>query len=490
MQSRLSRTRRPIPLCALALAMPLFGAGCGGDSLGNADSGSQPPDGDTTRRDAGQPDDAGTGVDRTASCAARGTTLPARGGATIRVSPSSGGLVRVNGQDRTLRQVVSSAQEGDSIVLADGTYTFPEAGSGSYTGLYFTTPNVTMRGESGDPSAVILDSAYGDHGDTTAPITVAASGVVLTGFTVQRSVFHLIHLWEAADDVVLHDLRLLDGGQQFLKGSPGSGTNDRVEVSCSAFIMTASGRDNVWGYGAQDGGTTCYTGGIDSHGGRDWHVHDNHFQGIYCDATGVQRPAHGRAAGERDGMTYNGGLSEHAIHMWDSPSGSGHTLERNRIVDCARGIGLGLRDPVYGGVIRNNMIFSSFSGSAEHDVGIIVERGQDTLVANNTVFFTAPDSYANAVEYRWDTSAGLRVLNNLSNRRIVSRNGASATLGGNVESLEASALRNAPGADLHLASCATAGVSGAGVSVAEVTDDVDGEPRVGAVDVGADQCLP
>ena len=225
MQSRLSRTRRPIPLCALALAMPLFGAGCGGDSLGNADSGSQPPDGDTTRRDAGQPDDAGTGVDRTASCAARGTTLPARGGATIRVSPSSGGLVRVNGQDRTLRQVVSSAQEGDSIVLADGTYTFPEAGSGSYTGLYFTTPNVTMRGESGDPSAVILDSAYGDHGDTTAPITVAASGVVLTGFTVQRSVFHLIHLWEAADDVVLHDLRLLDGGQQFLKGSPGSGTS-------------------------------------------------------------------------------------------------------------------------------------------------------------------------------------------------------------------------------------------------------------------------
>ena len=129
------------------------------------------------------------------------------------------------------------------------------------------------------------------------------------------------------------------------------------------------------------------------------HVHDSHFQGIYCDASGVQRPAHGRAASERGGMTFNGGLSEHAVHMWDSPSGSSHVIDRNRIVDCARGIPLRLRDPVYGGVIRNNMISSSFSGSAEHDVGIIVERGQNTLVANNTVFFAAPDSYANAIEY-------------------------------------------------------------------------------------------
>jgi hypothetical protein len=102
----------------------------------------------------------------------------------------------------------------------------------------------------------------------------------------------------------------------------------------------------------------------------------------------------------------------------------------------------------------------------------------------------APDSYANAIEYRWDTSSGLRVLNNLSNRLVASRNNALATLGSNVEDLPESALRDAAAADLHLASCATAGVSGAGQSVAEVTDDIDGEPRAGSTDIGADQCVP
>ena len=46
-----------------------------------------------------------------------------------------------------------------TIWLEDGTYTLPEAGPGDYTGLYFTTPGVSLRSMSGNPEAVIIDSA-------------------------------------------------------------------------------------------------------------------------------------------------------------------------------------------------------------------------------------------------------------------------------------------------------------------------------------------
>ncbi|HJL33578.1 MAG TPA: hypothetical protein RMI62_31100, partial [Polyangiaceae bacterium LLY-WYZ-15_(1-7)] len=424
-----------------------------------------------------------------AVCAERTAAIVDATGATIRVRPAGDGQVEVDGETRTLRQVVSGAAEGTTILLEDGTYTLPEASGGSYTGLYFTTPNVTLRSASGDASAVVIDSAYRSHGGSTAPITVDAPGVVLASFTVRRSIFHLIHLWKDADGVVIHDVDLIDGGQQFLKSSPGDGLNvDDVEVSCSRFRMTDAGRDNVWGYGSPDGNTTCYTGGIDTHDARDWHVHDSVFEGIYCDADGTPRPAHGQAADQRGGMTYTGGLAEHAIHMWDSEEGSGHRIERNHIVDCARGIGLGLRAEVYGTTIRNNMVFSRFPRSGEHDVGIIVERAHESAVVNNTVFFASPDAYPNAIEYRWGSTSGLRVLNNLTNGRIRARNDATATLGGNVEAAEASWFVDGAEGDLHLARCDIAEVDGAGESVAGLDDDFDGEAREGAIDVGADQC--
>lgn len=439
------------------------------------DGGSDSPDADTPRPTP-------------AACAERGQSLPMRQGNEIRVAPAGPGQVTVDGNPRTLRQVVSDAQSGDTIVLEDGTYTFPEATGGSYTGLYFTTPNITLKSLSGDASKVILDSAYADHGEESGVISIDASGIVLANFSIKRSIFHLVHLWKDADDAIVHNLRLIDGGQQFLKSSPGNGTVDNLEISCSEFLMTATGRDNVWGYGSQEGGTRCYTGGIDSHNGRDWSIHDNRFEGIYCDATGVQRPAHGKKAPVRNGMTYQGGLSEHAIHMWDSEPNSSHTIVQNHILNCARGIGLGLQDEVYGGLITNNMIFSEHAGSGEHDVAISIMRGHDTIVANNTVYYSNAESYGDAIEYRWESSAGLKIVNNLTNRRLRSRNNAEATLGNNVTNAEDSWFANGASGDLHLGECSLDGIDAAGQAIAEVTNDFDAEPRDGDIDIGADQC--
>lgn len=283
---------------------------------------------------------------------------------------------------------------------------------------------------------------------------------------------------------IIHNVHLVDGGQQFIKASPGSGTVDEVEVSCSQFVMTAEGRDNVWGYGDPSGRTSCYTGGIDTHDSRDWHIHDSYFEGIYCDPTGA-RPAHGKKSGDRGDMTYSGGLAEHAIHMWNSEDGTGHLIERNQIVNCARGIGLGLTATVYGSRIVNNMILSEHSASPEHDVGIIVERAVDTLVAHNTVFFSHANSHQNSIEYRWDSTSELNIFGNLTNRPIKGRNDASATLTDNMTDAIEAFFSSVDSGDLHLSSCEAATVV---ASLDDVSEDFDGENRGTMPQAGADQC--
>ena len=438
-------------------------------------------------QDAPPPMDSSVGP-TSSSCADRSDEIADGTGATIEVEPAGPGMVNVGDATRTLRDVVRDASTGDTILLADGTYTFPAGGGGAFTGLYFTTPGITMRSASGDAASVIIDSAYSDHGNSSAAITVAAADIVLADFTVQRSVYHLIHFWAEGDGATVHNVTLIDGGQQFVKASPGDSARvDEVEISCSRFLMTDTGRDNVWGYGSADGNTTCYTGGIDSHDSRDWHVHDNYFEGIYCTADGVARPAHGVNPGNRGGNTYRGGLSEHAIHMWDSESGSGHLIERNHIVNCARGIGLGFRVDTYGTTIRNNMIFSEFPGSREHDVGISIERAHDTSIVNNTVFYSSDAAYSSTIEYRYDSTTNVDVRNNLTNQRIRARNDAVVELSANITDANAEWFVDAAAGDLHLASCGISEVVDAGDADA-VPDDFDGVMRTGATDIGADEC--
>ncbi|MCK6572843.1 hypothetical protein L6V77_17320 [Myxococcota bacterium] len=508
--------RRMLPLTPLVLLVACLGEGAGGPGDAGPEAGrggdaGLDGDGDVRAGGAGGhgPDarpgpagDSGAGASGgglvppppppvTGRCAARSAAIAAATGRTLIVAPAGDGLVTVEGAQKTLREVVREASEGDTVLLEDGTYLLPEAEPGRYTGLYFTTPGVTLRSRSGNADAVVLDSAYRIHGDTTAPVTIDAPGVVIADVTIRRSIFHLVHLWARADGAVLHGLRLIDGGQQFVKSSPEDGESiDDVEVSCTRFHLTAEGRTNVWGYGPADGFTTCYTGGVDTHRAQRWAIRDSSFEGIHCDAGGAPRPAHGRAAGDRGGATYTGGLAEHAIHMWHSPDGAGHLIERNVIVDCARGIGLGMTDEVYDTVIRNNVVVSRFAASREHDVPIVIERGHDVRVDNNSVFLGDAEGYPNAIEVRWGSTTGVFVRNTLANRGLRLRDGAAATEAGNVFDAAVADFIDPAAGDLHLARCGDPRITGAGEVLDHVVDDVDGDPRGAANDVGADDCAP
>jgi hypothetical protein len=385
--------------------------------------------------------------------------LPAATGPTIRVRPA---------QAESLSAIVARAPARATILLADGAYRLRST-------LVVATPGVTIRSLSGRPGAVVLDGGYAT-GDLVA---VAASDVTIAEITLTRASFHLVHVvpkdgGPAIRRLRLYRLRLLDGAEQFVKVNPNAARSafvDSGRVECSSFRLTDRGRRHV-----PSDFLPCYTGGIDAHGARGWIVRLNRFDDIRCGQ----------------------GLAEHAVHFW---TGSRDTLvERNTIVDCARGIGFGLGERTewarrygdkpgeayvghYGGIIRNNVVVAGRPGM---DTGIGLEQARGARVYHNTVYAgPRATGHFSSLDYRFpSTTADIR--NNLVTK-ISARDGATARLVRNVESVPASWFRNPARLDFHL-SRAAAGAIDRGVSVTAAGLDIDGTPHaVGPPDLGADE---
>jgi hypothetical protein len=256
-------------------------------------------------------------------------------------------------------------------------------------------------------------------------------------------------------------------------------------VACSHLELNAAGRSAVR--------NDCYTGGVDGHGARGWVVRDNVIEGFWCPQ----------------------GLSEHGVHFW---TGSRDTVvERNRIWNSARGVGFGLGEttgsstdtwrtyvdapcgsaaPVghFGGTVRNNFIAASdaglFASQFGFDSGVALEQACGATVVHNTIYGTTPP-LSSAVEWRFANTTAT-VTNNLANAPFKNRGaGASGTSTGNLDGAASSLFVGPQGGDFHLLASAGAAIGkGAAVASGVCDDDIDGEPRAGARDVGADETPP
>jgi hypothetical protein len=386
--------------------------------------------------------------------------------------PSSGVVVDVSTtQAGSLQSILDAALPGDTIQLADGVYSLAQT-------LVLRTPGITLRSKSGNREGVVIDGRYA----VNDLLLIQRSDVTIADLTVMRSYWHLVHVvpsGSALTGTTLHNLRAVDGGEQFVKVNPAGGQYaDNGVIRCSSLELTDTGRAYVR--------NNCYTGGIDLHQARGWQISANVVSGFWCAS----------------------GLSEHAIHAW---TGSRDTVvDRNTIVNSARGIGLGLGSSGtgrtysdapcsgatyvghYGGAITNNIVVVNdarvFASGYGFDTGISLEQSCETNVLHNTVASTsAPRS--SSIEWRFANTTAA-IANNLVTHSLVPRDGARATLGGNVTGAPLSLFVDVAGADLHLLPAATMAIDKAAPLATPLPTDVDGEIRGSAADVGADEYTP
>ena len=391
--------------------------------------------------------------------------LPAPKGTIVRVKPSQGAK---------LPSMIAQAKANTTFLLENGTYKM--TGSESQRRIQIKKPGITIRSASGDASKVIIDGEY----KTQEIIFIAADDVTIAEITIRQAKYHLIHITGNANGHVmrpnLYRLRLLDGGQQFVKvNSCCSHKNwvDKGVLACSELTMTDNGRKNVETRFA--GG--CYTGGIDAHGAKDWVVRDNTFKGIYCK---------------------NGGLAEHAIHFWRASWGT--LSERNIIINCARGIGYGLgknktsSDRVFpnhpypnvsyaghiDGIIRNNLIHTDASVKPYYDTGIELEQAHGVEIYHNTL--ASPSKYT-GLSYRFANTKAL-IQNNLI-YRLSKRDNAKGTVSHNLTPVPTTYFVNPSKVDYHLTSKATKAI-GKGTPQKDPGLDLDGKQHnPNAPDLGA-----
>jgi hypothetical protein len=303
-----------------------------------------------------------------------------------------------------LHNALASATPGTTVLLADGEYRLERM-------LDIGVPRVVLRGQSADPAKVVLRGDGMMEQRVGVAISVSAPDVTIADLTVGHVGFHGIQVRgeRAASRVTVHNVRIIDTGQQLFKASTAGGppyADDGV-VSCSTLEYS-------------NHAPTDYTNGIDVLAGRNWTVRNNILRRIRGPAD------RGRAAGP-------------AILFWANSQLT--NIDGNVVVDSFRGIALGLgpgasgrlaRDgePVtdhQGGRVRNNVVINPNRWA---DEGIEASAAADVRIEDNTVLVDGGLPWSISVRFR--SSHGI-VLNNYTSRGIRLRDGAQASLLGNVE---------------------------------------------------------
>lgn len=346
----------------------------------------------------------------------------------------------------------NSAGGNRTILLQDGTYTLSDT-------LYVNAPNVIIAGQSGvRENVVVQGDAMSSAAVVKNLIRVAASGFQVNNLTLQKSGWHLLQIAgeSNSDNAVVRNVIFRDAYEQMLKV-----TIDQSNYSISADngLVENSLFEYTSGTGPQ-----YYIGGIDAHGAKNWVVRGNTFRNIISPSVTV---------------------AEFAVHFWNGSANN--IVERNAIIDCDRGIGFGMDGrPNSGGLIRNNMIYHAANAGSYADTSIALTESPNTQVYNNTIFME--NSFPWAIEYRFTSTQNVLIANNLTNKPIMSRDAATATVATNVTNAAKAWFVNAVAGDLHLAS-AVSNIVDTGQVVSGLNDDFDSQsrPSGATVDIGADE---
>lgn len=345
---------------------------------------------------------------------------------------------------KQLMRACNDTSEGRLLILIKkGLYRLPER-------LYIQRDNVTLKGMGKDRNAVVL-SGQNKSGWIGNIISIMGSNITIQDLSIGNARQHgiQIHGEKGAGRIFIRNVRIFDTWQQMIKGSYNPATPQKYT---SHGIIEDCLFEFTKGQGFQS-----YTGGIDIHHGEKWIVKNNIFKHI-------------KAPGR--------GLSQSAIHFWTHSKDV--VVSGNTIVDCDRGVMFGFDNSFFDrGIIKNNFIHTI------KDTGIYLCNATQVQVVNNTVFLES--NYPNAIEYRFKRTKNNKIVNNLSNRKIVSRDHGVAKVSNNYERAKSYWFKDPNNGDLHLNQYIKS-VIDKGVYVPNVKYDIDGQTRdVNAIDIGADE---
>jgi Right handed beta helix region len=367
--------------------------------------------------------------------------------------PVTGSVVQVS-TEAELQTAMNNLKPSTTILIANGTYKL------SSTLHVNNVTNVTIRGASGCDDVVLIGGGMtnSNFGPVPHGIWTNSSDTVIAHLTIRDVYYHPIIFNQGAQRPRIYNVRVKNGGQQLIKSNPTSPTegvdNGVVEYSIMEFDTTS--RD-------------FYTNGVDVITGSNWTIRDNLFRNI--------RAPVGQLAGP-------------AVLMWGSSNNT--IVERNLFLNTQRGIAFGLQERApndhSGGIIRNNIFFRKPGETG--DTGIYIADSPNTKVLHNTIILSG--TYPNAVEYRFPDTTGVEIRFNLTDARIVARDGATGNVANNITSASSGFFVDPANNDLHLRGTTALAIDAAPVHP-DVTDDYDGQlrPENGAAprDLGADEFL-
>ena len=371
-----------------------------------------------------------------------------------------------SGDVRSLLGKLRTVSPGTSIWLADGVYTLAANQS-----LEIVTPGISIRGASGNRDRVVIEGGYNN-------VSVNADDFLVADVTLRNPRFHNVQVRgeKGVARPRIYNVHLIDAGQQFVKVSTGDGTKGKFAddglVACSLIEYTTHAHGtNV--------SAPSYTNGVDVLAGQGWVIRDNVFRRI---------------------RSQNGPAGP-AILLWRNTIGS--VVQRNLIVDCWRGIALGLSAPNKHSRGGPNVQYDHQHGLVENNVILALHEPADAAIENNfalnsrvrhnTVYYNETLKHAVpwAIEYRFPPTTAI-IQNNLTNRPILKRTPSpsqDATLQGNVTHASQAWFRDISAEDFHL--LAQTPAMDAGVPVPESLEDIDGDkrPTGRAPDAGADEVV-
>jgi len=305
-------------------------------------------------------------------------------------------LMVVSNSQQLIKAISVANKTGNTVIqLQENIYPLLKA-------IQITADNIHLVSRSNNPFKTILrGNGMKSTKGVDNLIRVSGSGFLLDGVLLENVGNHLIQIAgeSGANVPKIRNSIFQNGYQQLIKVTynkhqPNNFSEGGIIEHC-LFRYT----DSI--------GPNFYIGGIDAHGIQNWRIQKNIFENIASPAKHI---------------------AEHAIHIWNNTMNN--IVSNNVIINSDRGIGFGMRNGTnkqirfgnYGGKISNNIIYHDKNSHPFADTGIIIEESADTVIKNNTILLA--HDYPYAIEYRFESSTGVIVTENLTNKGIRTRDGA------------------------------------------------------------------